>query len=151
MCSDKEFVSHQRVSSFPESGVDLWGRVRLLPGRSGELLGNLWITLEVHSSGEVAGELLGKLGETLRSPRKFPGSNLRREKKYTPKVFSAPKTQVPQQAKKRFGVYTKKLVVKGKEGKKHIHQTAFQVCVCMCVCVCVCVCVWGSSSHSIGV
>ena len=28
-------------------------------------------------------------------------------KKYTPKVFSALKTQVPQQAKKRFGVYQK--------------------------------------------
>ena len=30
-----------------------------------------------------------------------------REKTYTPKVFSALKTQVPQQAKKRFGVYQK--------------------------------------------
>ena len=31
----------------------------------------------------------------------------RREKTYTPKVFSALKTQVPQQAKKRFAVYQK--------------------------------------------
>ena len=29
------------------------------------------------------------------------------KKEYTPKVFSALKTQVPQQAKKRFGVYQK--------------------------------------------
>ena len=30
----------------------------------------------------------------------------RREKKYTPKVFSVPKTQAPQQAEKRFGSET---------------------------------------------
>ena len=41
----------------------------------------------------------------------FPGSE---GKKYTPKVFSAVKTQVLQQAKKGL-VYTKKLVFKGKK------------------------------------
>ena len=35
-------------------------------------------------------------------------------RKYTPKVFSALKTQVPQQAKRGL-VYTKKLVFKGKK------------------------------------
>ena len=36
---------------------------------------------------------------------------------------------MPQQAKKRFGVYTKKLVFKGKRRKIHIHQRAFKVFV----------------------
>ena len=51
--------------------------------------------------------------------------------KYTPKVFSALKTQVPQQAQKRKRglVYTKKLVFKRKRGKVHIHQRAFKVFV----------------------
>ena len=37
----------------------------------------------------------------------LPGSASFGGKKYTPKVFSALKTQVPQQAIKRFGVYQK--------------------------------------------
>ena len=41
-------------------------------------------------------------------------------KKYTPKVFSARKTQVPQQAKKRFGVY-QKACFQGKKKEIHIH------------------------------
>ena len=49
-------------------------------------------------------------------------------KKYTPKVFSALKTQVPQQAKKGL-VYAQKLVFKGKRRKIHIHQRAFKVVV----------------------
>ena len=49
-------------------------------------------------------------------------------KKYAPKVFSALKTQVPRQAKKRL-VYTKKLVFKGKRRKIQIHQRAFKVFV----------------------
>ena len=48
--------------------------------------------------------------------------------KKTPKVLSALQTQVPEQAKKRFGAYQKKLVFKGKEGEKHIHQRVFQGC-----------------------
>ena len=52
----------------------------------------------------------------------------RRENTYTPKLFSAQKTQVPQQAKKRFGVY-QKLVFKRKRRKIHIHQTGFKVFV----------------------
>ena len=65
-------MSHQRCQEFR---VDLLAKVLLLlgtsgelPGKSGELLGNLWIALEIHSarsSGQVAGELLGKLGEIL--------------------------------------------------------------------------------------
>ena len=42
------------------------GEVRELPGKFGELPGNLWIAVKFHSertSGEVAEKLLGKLGE----------------------------------------------------------------------------------------
>ena len=56
----------------------------------------------------------------MKSPNHLEG------KKYTPKVFSALKTQVPQQAKKGL-VYTKKLVFKGERRKKHIHQRASKV------------------------
>ena len=49
-------------------------------------------------------------------------------KKYTPKVFSALKTQVPQHAENSL-VYTKKLVFKGKRRKIHIHQRGFKVFV----------------------
>ena len=49
-------------------------------------------------------------------------------KEYTPKVFSALKTQAAQQAKRGL-VYTEKLVFKGKEGKMHIHQRASKVFV----------------------
>ena len=41
-------------------------------------------------------------------------------------MASALKTQVPQQAKKRYAVY-QKLVFKGKRRKIHIHQRAFKV------------------------
>ena len=54
------------------------GEVRELPGKSGEfagksgkLLGNLWIALQSHSetsSGELAEKLPGKFGEILGSP-----------------------------------------------------------------------------------
>ena len=44
------------------------------------------------------------------------------------KVFSALKTQVPQQAKKRFGVY-QKACFKGKRRKIHIQQRASKVFV----------------------
>ena len=47
---------------------------------------------------------------------------------YTPKVFSALKTQAPQQAKKRFGVY-QKACFQGKKEKIHFHQSAFKVVV----------------------
>ena len=56
---------------------------------------------------------------------------------YTPKVFSALKTQVLQQAKRRL-VYTKRLVFKGQRRKIHIHQTGFKVFV-------------GTPSRSIGI
>ena len=49
-------------------------------------------------------------------------------KKYIPKVFSALKAQVPQQAKRGL-VYTKKIVFKGKRRKIRIHQSAFKVFV----------------------
>ena len=49
-------------------------------------------------------------------------------KKYTPKVFSALKTQVPQQGKRGL-VHTKKLVFKGKRRKIRIHQRALKVFV----------------------
>ena len=55
-------VSHERVSGFPEKGADLWGSPFSCGGKSGKLLGNLWIALEMHggrSSGEVAGQFLG--------------------------------------------------------------------------------------------
>ena len=48
-------------------------------------------------------------------------------RKYTPKVFSALKNQVPQQAKKEAWRIQKRFVFKGKEGKTHIQQRAFQV------------------------
>ena len=57
----------------------------------------------------------------------------REKKKYTPKVFSALKTQVPQQAERGL-VYTKRLVFEGKRREIHMHQRAFQVCVCVSVC-----------------
>ena len=57
--------------------------------------------------------------------RKYQGSE---GKKYTPKVFSALKTQVPQQPKKRFAVY-QKLVFKGKRRKIRVHQSAFEMFV----------------------
>ena len=69
-------ANHQRVPRFPERGVDLWGVARLLQGRAqGELLGKssgepLALALKIHSEGssrKVAGELLGKLGESPRS------------------------------------------------------------------------------------
>ena len=50
-------------------------------------------------------------------------------RKYTPKAFSALKTQVLQQAKKRFGVYQNAGFSKGKRRKIHIHQRAFKVFV----------------------
>ena len=53
-------------------------------------------------------------------------------KKYTPKMFSALKTQVPQQAKKRFGVYQKACFQGKKEGKYiyiYIYQRASKVVV----------------------
>ena len=49
-------------------------------------------------------------------------------KKYTPKVFSALKTQEPEQAKKRLGVY-QKACFQGKRRKIHIHQRAFEAVV----------------------
>ena len=51
-----------------------------------------------------------------------------RENNYTPKVFSALKTQVPQQAKNRFGVFQKPCF-QGKRRKISIHQRAFKVFV----------------------
>ena len=60
-------------------------------------------------------------------------------KKFTPKVFSAVKTEMPQLAKKRGLVYTKLLVFKGKEGKHHIYAKKPPRCL------------WGTSSQSIGV
>ena len=62
----------------------------------------------------------------------------RREKKYTPKVFSALKTQVPQQAKKRFGVY-QKAWSQGKRRTKSIYTKEPPRCL------------WGTSSQGIGV
>ena len=50
------------------------------------------------------------------------------KKKYTPKVFSALKTRVPQQAKKRFGVY-QKACFQEKRREIHIHQRASKVFV----------------------
>ena len=60
MLSEELFVSHQRVSGFPEKGADLQGSSAELPGKSGKLLGNLWSAVMFHgerTSGEVAGEL----------------------------------------------------------------------------------------------
>ena len=54
-------------------------------------------------------------------------------KKYTPKMFSALKTQVPQQQQPG-----KKLVFRGKRGKNIYTKEPSR-------------CVWGTSSHSIGV
>ena len=50
-------------------------------------------------------------------------------KKYTPKGFSALKTQVPQQAKKRFGVYQKACFQGRRKENTHTHQRAFKVFV----------------------
>ena len=58
--------------------------------------------------------------------------------KYTPKLFSARKSQVPQQAKKRLGIYPKARF-QGKRRKIHIHQRGFKVFVgdpfaeCWCI------------------
>ena len=54
--------------------------------------------------------------------------NLSEGRKYTPKVFSALKTQVLNR-QKRCLVYAQKLVLNGKRGKIHIHQRAFKVFV----------------------
>ena len=53
---------------------------------------------------------------------------IQREKKYAPKVLSALKTQVPQQAKKRFGVYQKSCF-QGEKKENTLHQSAFKVFV----------------------
>ena len=45
--------------------------------------------------------------------------NVRRKKKYTPKVFSALKTHVPQRAKKRFGCLPKSLFSREKKEKTY--------------------------------
>ena len=59
--------------------------------------------------------------------------------KNTAKVFSALKTQVPQQAKERFGVY-RKAYFQGKRGEiMYTPKSLPGVCVWVCVCVCVCV------------
>ena len=71
-------MSHQRESGFLEKGADLCGGQGNLWGTSGEVwgtCGNMWIALIFHSersSREVAGELLGKLGEI--KSREFPES-----------------------------------------------------------------------------
>ena len=69
--SEEHFVSHQRVSGFPERGLicgEVWGTSGLL----GKLPGSLWRkALIIHSQrscGEVAEELLGKFGGILGSP-----------------------------------------------------------------------------------
>ena len=61
------------------------------------------------------------------------------EQRYTPKVFSALTSQVPQQAKRGL-VYIKKLVFNGKE-EKNICTPKKEPSRCL----------WGTSSHSIGV
>ena len=81
-CSEKAFVSQERVSGFPEKGADLRGSLgtfRGSPGNfrgnSGKLPGNLWIAVKFHSkrtSGEVAGELSGKSGELLGKSKDLP-------------------------------------------------------------------------------
>ena len=54
----------------------------------------------------------------------------RREKSiHTPKVLSALKTQVPQQAKKMFGVYQKACFHGKKEGK-YIYTKELSRCLC---------------------
>ena len=134
------------------------GKSGELPGRSGKLPGNLWIAVKFHSertSGEVAEKLPGKFGELPGKSGDFPEARgsltpsqrlsksvsklhaeillkyylIRRGKKYTPKVFSVRKTQVPQQAQKRFGVYQKACFQGTKKDKKHVHQRGFKVFV----------------------
>ena len=64
-------MSRQRVSGFPEIGLTS-GEV---PGKSGELPGNLWIAVKFHSertSGEDAGELPGKFRELPKKSGNFP-------------------------------------------------------------------------------
>ena len=75
--SEEVFASKERVSGFPEKGVDLRGSLgRLLgksaelPGKSGKLLRNVNFHSE-RTSGEVAGELPGKFGKL---PGKFGDS-----------------------------------------------------------------------------
>ena len=75
--SEKVFVSQERVSGFPEKGADLRGspgtsgEVWGLPGKFGELPGNLWIAVKFHSertSGEVAENFRGSSGKFRGSP-----------------------------------------------------------------------------------
>ena len=62
--SEELFVNNQRMSGFPERGVDLlggsftWGRSReLLDGKSGKLPVNLWIAPKLHGE-RIQGELV---------------------------------------------------------------------------------------------
>ena len=48
-------------------------------------------------------------------------------KKYTPKVFSVLKTQVPEQARKEVWCISTSLFSREKKGKIHIHQRTFKV------------------------
>ena len=59
----------------------------------------------------------------------FCASTIARRKKCTPKVFSGLKTQVPQQAKKRFGVYHKACFQGKKKENTYTRQSASQVFV----------------------
>ena len=72
--SGKVFASQERVSGFPEKGLNLRGSPGNfrgspgeLPGKFGKLPGNPWIAVKFHSertSGEVAEKLPGKFGGT---------------------------------------------------------------------------------------
>ena len=80
--SEKDFVSHERMSGFPEKGGrplgksgELLGKSGELPGKSGKLPGNLWIAVKFHSertSGEVAEKLPGRFGELPGKSGDFP-------------------------------------------------------------------------------
>ena len=77
ICSEKVFVSQERVSGLPEKGADLRGSPETsgkfgeLPGKFGELPGNLRIAVKFHSertSGEVAENFRGSSGNFRGSP-----------------------------------------------------------------------------------
>ena len=106
-------------------GVSLSPKLRSQQGTALQMGGILRYKLEVYH--QYFSDKLYGLGLPKQSPRS-------EVKKYTPKVFSALKTRVPQQGKKEVLVYTKKLVFEGKEGNYiyiyiYIDQRAFKVFV----------------------
>ena len=84
LCSQKVFVSQERVSGFPGKRADLRGSPGKLPGKSwelprksGKLPGNLWIAVKFRSertSGEVAEKLPEKFAERLGKSGNSPGA-----------------------------------------------------------------------------